>query len=275
MCQSERAKRGCNMGPPENRNKMRFETPRSATWRMHAAFVQRAIAIVALFTVTALAHPQEALPQSSGYLTGREVDFSTVLGPPPAADSRWDRADQALVLEYQKVDAARFESAKLDERQLLSRFEKAFGRAIDAKTSPVLVGLLNRALLDVDATAAVAKDHFHRPRPYQRMRLQHVCDRGDAPEPEEHPMHGASYPSGHSVHGWTVAMILARVAPDRTQALMDRAEEYEESRLICGMHFPTDIEAGQVVAAAVVSRLDTSRDFQADLAKARKEHASH
>jgi acid phosphatase (class A) len=88
-------------------------------------------------------------------------------------------------------------------------------------------------------------------------------------------MHGASYPSGPSVHGWTVAMILSRVAPERAQALMDRAEEYEESRLICGMHFPTDIEAGQVVAAAVVTRLDTSAEFRADVAKAGKEYASH
>jgi acid phosphatase (class A) len=52
---------------------------------------------------------------------------------------------------------------------------------------------------------------------------------------------------------------------------MERAAEYEESRLICGMHFPTDIEAGQVVAAAVVTRLDTTAEFRADVAKARKE----
>jgi acid phosphatase (class A) len=70
-------------------------------------------------------------------------------------------------------------------------------------------------------------------------------------------------------------MILARVAPDRADALMKRAEEYEESRLICGMHFPTDVEAGQVVAAAVVDRLDDSREFQADLSKARHEYMSH
>ncbi len=86
-------------------------------------------------------------------------------------------------------------------------------------------------------------------------------------------MHGASYPSGHSTHGWTVAMILARVAPERSEALMKRAEEYEESRLVCGMHFPTDVEAGQVVASAVVAHLDASRVFQADLARARREYA--
>jgi len=222
-----------------------------------------------------LIHQGDALAQNSGYLAGHEVDFQTILGPPPAMDSRWDRADQELVEAYQNVDDARFESAKLDESQLYGRFDQAFGRTIGSGTTPMLVTLLDRALVDVDTTASAAKSHFSRPRPFQRMQLHRVCNRGDAPKPEEHPMHGASYPSGHSVHGWTVAMILARVAPDRAQALMDRAEEYEESRLICGMHFPTDIEAGQVVAAAVVSRLDTSNEFRADLAKARKEYAAH
>ena len=238
-----------------------------------SAFLRRAV-IVGLCAVAILAPQGAVLAQSSGYLTGREVDFRTILGPPPTVGSRIDHADEELVGAYQTADAERFESARLDEEQLYPRFEKAFGRPIDPKTSPILVALLNRALLDVDATAAAAKDHFHRPRPFQRMQLRRVCNRGDAPKPEDHPLHGASYPSGHSVHGWTVAMILSRVDPDRAQSLIQRAEEYEESRLVCGMHFPTDIEAGQVVAAAVVSRLDSSREFQADLAKARKEHTT-
>lgn len=237
--------------------------------------LRRGAAVVGLLAILAVLSQSDAYAQSRGYLAGREVDFRTILGPPPAVDSPWDHADQELVEAYQKVDAARFESAKLDEEQLYPRFDKAFGRPIDRKTAPILVALLDRALLDVDATAAAAKDHFHRPRPFQRLQLDRVCNRGDAPKPEDHPLHGASYPSGHSVHGWTVAMILSRIDPDRAPSLTQRAEEYEESRLICGMHFPTDIEAGQVVAAAVVSRLDSSREFQADLAKARKEHMTH
>lgn len=252
---------------------MKVDRKYQTQW-LSRAFLRRT-AIVGLFAAAAWVPRTDAFAQSSGYLAGREVDFRTILGPPPAVDSRWDRADQELVEAYQNVDASRFESAKLDEEQLYPRFAKAFGRPIDPKRSPVLVALLDRALLDVDATAAAAKDHFHRPRPYQRLQLNRVCNRGDAPKPEEHAMHGSSYPSGHSVHGWTVAMILSRIDPDRASSLTQRAEEYEESRLICGMHFPTDIEAGQVVAAAVVSRLDSSSEFQADLARARKEHLTH
>ncbi len=65
-------------------------------------------------------------------------------------------------------------------------------------------------------------------------------------------------------------MILARIAPDRSDALMARAQQYEESRLICGMHFPSDVEAGHEVALAVVAHLDASNEFQSDLAKAKE-----
>jgi acid phosphatase (class A) len=190
-------------------------------------------------------------------------------------DSLWDRADQGLVESFQAVDDARWQLADLDANALYPRFAEAFGTQIDKKTSPALVKLLDRSIDDVDATAAAAKDHFHRPRPFQRLQLQRVCDKATPPKPEAHPTHGTSYPSGHSTHGWTVAMILARVAPERSEALLARAQEYEESRLVCGMHFPSDVEAGHEVAIAVVAHLDASSEFQADLNKARKEHTAH
>jgi acid phosphatase (class A) len=212
---------------------------------------------------------------ASGYLAGHEVDFHTFLAGPPPADSLWDRADQGLVESFQAVDDARWQLADLDANALYPRFAEAFGTQIDKKTTPALVKLLDKAIDDVDATAAAAKDHFHRPRPFQRLQLQRVCDKSSPPKPEAHPTHGTSYPSGHSTHGWTVAMILARVAPDRSEVLMARAQEYEESRLVCGMHFPSDVEAGHEVAVAVVAHLDASSEFQADLNKARQEHTAH
>jgi len=235
--------------------------------------LSRTFTACALLAVAVLAYNRDALAES-GYLAGHEVDFHEVLQGPPAADSPWDRSDQQLVEAYQKADEARFQSAKLDQEELYPRFAEAFGHPIDKSTTPALVALLDRALLDVNATASAAKNYFHRERPFQRLKLQRVCSKAAAVMPAAYAMRDPSYPSGHSTHGWTVAMILARVAPDRAQALMTRAQEYEESRLVCGMHFPTDVEAGQEVAIAVVSHLDASTEFQTDLARARKERAA-
>lgn len=236
--------------------------------------VHRALIASVVLVVAALAQQGAADAQGYGYLAGREVDYRTVLGAPPAVDSPWDRADQELVEALQSVDDARWQSAERDQEELYPRFAEAFGHPLDQNTSPALVALLDRALLDVQTTASAAKDHFSRPRPFQRLQLQRVCDKSSPPKPEAHAMHGASYPSAHSTRGWAVAMILARVAPERAEALMARAEQYAESRLVCGMHFPTDVEAGHAVATAVVAHLDASREFQADLARARKEHTS-
>jgi acid phosphatase (class A) len=227
----------------------------------------------AALAIATLAYP--SVGAAGGYLVGQEVDFRTILPGPPAVDSLWDRADQGLVESFQAVDDARWQLADLDANALYPRFAEAFGSQIDKKTSPALVKLLDKSIDDVDATAAAAKDHFHRPRPFQRLQLQRVCDKATPPKPEAHPTNGTSYPSGHSTHGWTVAMILARVAPERSEALLARAQEYEESRLVCGMHFPSDVEAGHEVAIAVVAHLDASSEFQADLNKARKEHTAH
>jgi acid phosphatase (class A) len=227
-----------------------------------------------VLVAAAFAQQDHAHAQGSGYLAGREVDYRTVLGPPPAVDSPWDHSDQELVEVLQSVDDARWQMAERDQEELYPRFAEAFGRPIDPNTSPALVALLDRAIVDVETTASAAKDHFGRPRPFQRLQLHRVCEKSSPPKPEPHAMHGVSYPSGHSSRGWAVAMILARIAPDRTEALMARAEQYEESRLVCGMHFPTDVEAGHAVATAVVAHLDGSKAFQADLARARKEHTS-
>jgi len=212
----------------------------------------------------------ESKPQP--YVTTDPVDYRMILSPPPAVGSIEDEADRRGVEAAQNASAARREIATLDEQFVYSRFEDAFGRAIDRKVSPALVRLLNRAMGDVGATAFPAKDHFQRPRPFQRIQLHQTCSTEPPPKPEAHPTRGTSYPSGHAAGGWAVAMILARVAPERTEALMARAAEYAESRIVCGRHFPSDVAAGHIVAAAVITHLDPSPAFQKDLAEARAEY---
>jgi acid phosphatase (class A) len=236
------------------------------------------VLILSLGTTPLFAQQLEREPAPTGeprpqpYLAAADaVDYRTVLAPPPAVGSIEDDADRHSVEAWQKASAARRELATLDEQLVYPRFDEAFGRPIDRNSSPILVNLLNRAMRDVGATAFPAKDHYHRPRPYQRIQLQHACGKEPPPKAEANPTRGTSYPSGHSSAGWAVAMILARVAPDRAEAVMARATEYAESRIVCGRHFPSDVEAGHTIAAAVIARLDASPEFQKDVAAARAE----
>ena len=218
--------------------------------------------------------PPKGTPRALPYLATDAVDYRVLLPSPPAIDTPRDAADRDAVELFQaRADAARWRVATEDSAYLYARFAEALGYPLDRATLPLTVALLNRSLRDVSTPSFRAKEDFHRPRPFQRMRLSRVCGADTAPAPEENPTTGSSYPSGHAAYGWTVALVLARVAPERTSALMARASEYAESRVVCGVHFPTDIEAGRIIAAAVVDRLLASPQFQTDLAAARAEYS--
>jgi acid phosphatase (class A) len=46
-----------------------------------------------------------------------------------------------------------------------------------------------------------------------------------------------------------------------------------QSRVICGYHFQSDVDAARLVAAAVVARLHANEEFTLQLKKAKEEFA--
>jgi acid phosphatase (class A) len=82
-----------------------------------------------------------------------------------------------------------------------------------------------------------------------------------------------SYPSGHAATGWAWALVLAELEPERADALLKRGMSFGESRIVCRVHFASDVEAGRLVGAAVVARLHRNPAFLADLKQARVELA--
>jgi len=69
------------------------------------------------------------------------------------------------------------------------------------------------------------------------------------------------------------ALVLAQIAPSRAPDLLQRATDYAQSRLVCGVHFPSDTEAGRALAVAVVERLRFVKAFRHDLLCAQVEIA--
>ena len=71
--------------------------------------------------------------------------------------------------------------------------------------------------------------------------------------------------------GWLWGSILAEIAPQFADQLLARAIAFGDSRVVCGFHYPSDIVAGRLAAAALLDRLHADRRFLEDLAAARKE----
>ena len=68
-------------------------------------------------------------------------------------------------------------------------------------------------------------------------------------------------------------MVLSEINPDRINDILQRGYQMGESRVICGYHFQSDVDAGRITGAGVVARLHADPGFNAQLEKAKKEFA--
>ena len=80
-----------------------------------------------------------------------------------------------------------------------------------------------------------------------------------------------SYPSGHAAIGWMVALVLTDLAPDKTDPLLQRGYDFGQSRVLCRVHWQSDVDAGRLMASATFARLQSDPLFQAQRELARAE----
>jgi len=110
-----------------------------------------------------------------------------------------------------------------------------------------------------------AKKYFHRPRPYDfDPALKPVCK--TTPNPADY-----SFPSGHAAAGYLHAMVLAMMLPEKRDAILARADDYAYSRLICGVHYPTDLAASKSVAYAMIGIIANDPVFRKEFEAAKAE----
>src|SRR5262249_49284408 len=82
------------------------------------------------------------------------------------------------------------------------------------------------------------------------------------------------YPSGHNTYSWAVGLILAELVPDRAAGILVRAPAFGESRMVCGVHNMSAVEAGRTNGSILAAALHSSAEFRADLDVARAEIAA-
>jgi len=208
----------------------------------------------------------------TGYLAADALDGERVIGPPPAPDSPRGQADRATYLETRKQEgSARWRKAIQDNDLwhggAMARMSCALGAEVGPTTSPKTYRLLQRVELDVRTVGTPPKDHFNRTRP------PIGDERPICVKREDWLKTNASYPSGHSMTGWAWGLILSELAPQKAGELMEAGGAIGDSRVICGVHYQSDVEAGRKLGAAMVARLHADPAFEQDLAAARAELA--
>ena len=216
--------------------------------------------------------PEQQAEKVQGYLSPEEVSqIVSTVPPQPAPGSPAEKADTELFQQiHRSASADRYQVARDDDAQVYARFADQLGFTPDRETAPALVALLNRVTADAFAVAGEAKAGSPRLRPFQVTQLKRVCGHERAPAPDPKAK-GTGYPSGHASVAWTTALVLVEVAPAGAQAIIGRAVSYSNSRVICGLHFPADTEAGHFIGSAVIAKAFTKPDFVRDLKCARRE----
>jgi acid phosphatase (class A) len=211
----------------------------------------------------------------NGYLDRKALPDSLALLPPPpaegspraAADLDAHRSTRAL------RDTPRWRLATQDAElrfpAAAATFQCALDAPISAERSPHLYTLLRRTLADAGLSTYRAKDHYQRTRPFVALK-ESTCSAAEEPR----LVKDGSYPSGHAALGWAWGLVLASVSPERADALLQRGHAFGQSRVVCGVHWQSDVDAGRTMGAAAFARLQADPTYAAQRDLARQELAT-
>jgi len=156
-------------------------------------------------------------------------------GAPPAPNSPQDHDDVVIVrwLQAHRSPEQIANSWQVLTRELLS-FDSALGTSL-TESSPVL----SKGLLDfvepINQARAAIKEIYKRPRPF----VAHADIKPCVPKEP-----GYSFPSGHATFYSATSTLLADLLPERQERIKEVGKSVGANRVICAMHYPSDIEAG-------------------------------
>lgn len=207
------------------------------------------------------------------YFTADEVPNGVIWLPsPPAPGSSQFMYDisQYYWGKEQRRDSLRARKAIREAvykvPDMVKEFSGVFGMEISEQNTPAIYKVVNKAVLTIRMSATKPKENFMRKRPFIYFNESTLM-----PEAEADLSANGSYPSGHTVRGWGMALLLCEINPDAQNELFKLGYEWGQSRVIGGFHWQSDVDASRMLAAACYARLHTSKDFLDDMAAAIKE----
>jgi acid phosphatase (class A) len=208
----------------------------------------------------------------AGYLKSETLpDSGAFIPPPPAEGSTALALDRDISRNSLPLRGSpRWRQAAIDADLTFPKAAGAFSCALNAplteEETPHLYILLRRTLADVFLAVHREKDRYMRARPFL-VNGEPIC----TPDDQERLRKSGSYPSGHSAVGWAWALVLSEISPGQSEAIIARGRSFGQSRVICNVHWQSDVIEGRTLGAATFARLHAEPLFRADLESARAE----
>lgn len=233
-----------------------METSFSMRWR-GLGLVWPVVSLLAFISPLRAAH----------FLAPDQIDLRAALPAPPSRDSLTTRAELDVVAQLERDRTpAQTEFARNPPTGDVFAFAAAvLGPWFTAANLPKTAALFSRIDEDGRAITTAAKTvHPERPRPF-------LAD-ARIVAPTSRPG-GSSYPSGAGYNTAVWTAVLIAIFPEHAAGLQTRAEVACWSRIVAGVHYPTDNTGGRMLGEAVARKILALPDAQAALAEVRAEIA--
>ncbi len=219
--------------------------------------------LTALFAMCVAFTPLSYAKEGKPFPVTKEFDLVKLLPPPPAADSAKNKEELAEVLTLQVTRTPEMVShVQADAEENVWRFAGVIGPDFKPEKLPRLTAFFIRVLASEGPQTDPAKEFWKHPRPHQYSELV---------KPVVKLSKSYSYPSGHATVGTMMGILLGNMLPEKRAEIVQRANEYANNRVIAGIHFRSDIDAGRVAGALIIANLMENSDFNTEFAAARKE----
>ena len=237
--------------------------------------MKRFIAIFTLILLSATtAMAQEDYSQAKRYFTPEQMpDMRQFLPGPPAKGSVEMDFDEAMYQYAKVLRETDPEAAKAAKEQsnshisnLCKQFSQPFGMEISEQNTPQIYTLMRDAVITCVMTVIEPKEYYARPRPFLYYQEDTLM-----PDKEGMLQKNGSFPSGHTLRGWTAALLLTEINPAAANAILKKGYQYGQSRVISGYHWQSDVNAARLVAAATVAQCHNSERFQRQMKRAKRE----
>ncbi len=214
---------------------------------------------------------QGGAARALGFLDPTTMPNAVATIPPaPKKGETRNTLDWEIFVKTRTLEGSeRWKLAQADDSyrpaDLLKNFSCAVGVQLTPENSPALAGILARTTIDAGMAAEVAKQLYRRTRPFMHNPGNICIARTPGLEAS------FDYPSGHGSLGWIAGLVVAQLAPDRASEALARGRAFGESRVVCGLHNMSAIEAARTNAAGVFAAVQASPDYRDALAKAQAE----
>ena len=220
----------------------------------------RDLAYVLLFLLLLLVFKKSQELPKTFFLNLRDLPLSEIL-PAPPEDQQSEHKDlfflkNALATRTSQQVA----KAKLGSVDEVFDFKESLGEDFSSLKLPKTKLLFDKVTKDTKLATIVAKEFFHRKRPFSWH--SKTNDKADD---------GYAYPRGHTTRAFVWGTLLIELLPKKEKEIKLQQREKAWNRVILGRHYPDDIYGGELYGHYLAEEFLKNENFQKEWREVKQE----